>query len=364
MDKTLLIIGAGCSAGSMHLPVDTNFLSIKHDDIIKSYFLDKAIRKLYYENGIVYEWRTYRLEVVWSEIFANIDKPKIILRPDEIEDIYHNLKSLSTEEDSKNFKRRYYNFYQVEDSKNRTPYEYLFMFAEWELRKLVCATYNRGIKDDKKELYNKLLNLIGKRESLEIVSFNYDTLMEQVLDKYHYAIIDDSNSEGIKVIKPHGSTNWLTISNQDVKRPFAPIRKMKSLHTSEDFGYNEGNFYEPELVGLIDVKQEYNSWQWPVYQGLRDALRSSVMDATTIIIIGYSFPHGDRHIRGILKNAKAVMERDKKPFLKKIITVCYLSKENEQEIQNELYNLFHVEKKNIEIYPEYWEKWIINRSSI
>lgn len=361
MKKTLLIIGAGCSAGSASLPTDKDFLYQKYSEIEKEYFLKKGIDKLYPFGGanpdvLVEHWRQYRLEIVWSEIDANYNSPKFILKPNEIEEIYSTLKRLAEEELRGNLESKYYSVYQYQDPTNRTPYQYLFMFAGWELKKIIYKTYTQILKEEQKKLYEKLIEFcVRESDCVEIISFNYDTLIEQALERYHYEVIDNPKKDGIKIIKPHGSVNWLQIdkpSNQS-QNIISCDKPLDLIH----MGYKETGFFQPALVGLIDRKPEYEIDRG-IYKSLGIAIEHSLMDADRVVVVGYSFPSGDRHIKGILKEAKVQMKFHNKPPLKRITAVCYLDELSKKDMEEDLVRLFYVDKNNIDVIPQKWQEWI------
>lgn len=356
MGKTLLIVGAGLSHGSLGLPADKDFLDRTINKIQSNCFLDLALNKLYPQRGE--HWKNYRLEIVWSEIFSNSENPKVILLPNEIETIYNHLRNSAAKELNKQCKG-YYSFFQYEDDENKTPYEYLFKFAEWELTKLVHETYNQILAEDKKGIYRTLLDYCkGLNDDLEIISFNYDTLLEQALGNYYYEgfEFDDSNEvKGTKIIKPHGSVNWLHKINLNSQRQGGLF--YRGSYSFSDFGYEKGYFCTPGIVGLIDKKQEFQDLKNP-FLNIVAAMRRSVEEADRIVIIGYAFPSGDRHIRGILRDAKENRQRERRESIKKIFVVCSLEPNEIVNLKVDLNDIFYVNEEDVEIVSQRWEDWV------
>jgi len=355
MSKVLLIVGAGLSQGSLGLPADKDFLDRNIREIEDNFFLCLALEKLYPRRGM--HWKDFRLEIVWSEIVGNQKNPKIVLMPNEIENIYNKLKSLARSEQITKQKRTYYSYFQYENDVSKTPYEYLFEFAEWELTKLVQKTFTRTLPAEKKGIYQQLIeHCVGVGNSLEIVSFNYDTLIEQALDKFYYSSFTIP-PEGIKVIKPHGSINWYQDIN--LEYPSEPEELVSTSDLSlDDFGFEKNRFYKHGIVGLIDKKFEKRTARRSNFEiGLSD-LRSSIEQSDSIFIVGYSFPSGDRHIRGMLRAAKSNMQLHKVDPIKNILLVRPLaSDESIEDLKANLNDIFFVEKDKIEIIPEKWENW-------
>ncbi len=350
MSNVVLILGAGCSAGSVGLPVDKDFLRRTANS--KKYFLQKALNKLYQPDGVSdYHWSSYRLEIAWSEIYANQKTPKIILKPEEIEEIYQQLRQYADDERNEKRKKKYYSFFQYDDEQSRSPYEYLFKFAEWELRTTVFEECNKKLPDDKKHLYEKLLEYCkALGDKLEIVSFNYDTLIEEALQNCYYLGLEDK-SEGLGIVKPHGSVNWMRMG---------PRMDWNSSYSLVDFGYENNILCEPLLLGLIDKKQDaLKDFENFPFSEILKCMHQSLWEAHVVVIIGYSFPTGDRHVRNILKKVKSNRKNRDLP-LEKIIMVSHSQDSEVNNIKADLRELFYINDDNIEVRTERWEEWILS----
>ncbi len=263
--NTVLIIGAGCSAGSQGLPLDKDFLKTTSWEIKKTHFLEKVLKKIYMpldRVNVVDPWENYRLEIVWSEIVANQRSPKIILAPDEIQGIYTKLKELAIDERRKNLQKEYYAYYYYQSATNETPYAYFFKFAEWELRKTAFEAYKRVLDSNNRRFYKKLIDLVSNERDFKIISFNYDTLIEQSLEEnsYQYLLPYISSDQNIEIIKPHGSVNWALLRSSNYGRPDLEEHSfvLKNDLSWSEFGFYEHYFEEPAIVGLTDLKPEFN----------------------------------------------------------------------------------------------------------
>lgn len=358
--KTVVILGAGCSYGLAKLPVDKDFLeTIREEDA--GFFLKKAYEKLYNSGSWASRDGT-RLEVFWSEIDENYNSPKVVLSSQEIERIFEQLSKSVKPEDKEYL---YYRTYAYDDSISRSPYEYLFMFAGWELRKLVASTYSKRGGEDTLDKYKKLLDKInsvskGNNDKTPVfIDFNYDTLLEQSLEKYHYLGLHDNKIDNSKVniIKPHGSVNWLHIVGES-------ITAQKDAIPPEEVGYNRNDrkLYQHSIVGLVSNKIEFNAQKQEspevasLYAGrILPLLKETIRDAEILIIIGYSFPRTDKHVWNAMRKAKPAN-------LKKVIVVNKdESDAYEKRIEGELREVFPSEKGRdflVECNLTGVEKWI------
>ncbi len=140
-----------------------------------------------------------------------------------------------------------------------------------------------------------LRRLRNQRQSRDIFSLNYDTLLEASLDELRLPYIDgfrgterawfdpqtfdEKGTAAYRIFKLHGSVNWTRDSEDHVRR-----------------GRN-ANRVDAEPIVVYPSERKYLQTQYGVYETLigkfRDRLRSS--DANNyLIVLGYSF--NDEHI--------------------------------------------------------------------
>ena len=357
--NTIVIVGAGCSKGLANLPTDKEFMCKLEDEISHQYFLKEALDCLY---NVIFKgtikpqnlWKEERLEVCWNEIDENYNRTKIISSSNKIDDWADKFYYLAKREIEK-FK--YYSYYLYDDPQSKTPYEYLFMFAGWELRKIAAKIYSKGLNEHEKTSYLNLKDkIIGLSNSdiPKFISFNYDTLLEQALENYYYLALDQEDLGSFPVLKPHGSVNWLHSVGTSIVSEKEPI-------PIDKVGFNEGAFHQHSIVGLVSNKIEFdfrkqfdlNSGEVATLYAYRiiPVFESLLREAEQLIIIGYGFPFTDAHIR-------STMIKSHPTNLNKVILIDKRSGNNIEKSIAAVTSLLRTSTEKIEVFDKGVENWI------
>jgi len=357
--NTLVVAGAGCSKGLAGLPIDNEFMRKLEDRIASNYFLNETLNCLYrpiFEGSIAPKnlWKGERLEVCWNEIDENFNRTKIISSSSIIDKWANKFYEFAEQEDKK---QKYYSYYLHDASKSFTAYEYLFLFAGWELRKIAAAEYSKILNESEKALYNKLKDKILSLTNNDIasfISFNYDTLLEQVLGNYSYLALDTIKENSYQVLKPHGSVNWLHIVGERIFSKSDPI-------PIDEIGFLDGLLHQHSIVGLVANKIEFNLHkQFELRSGEVGNLYADktisefqrlLNKSERIIIIGYSFPFTDSHIRNAILKSQPIN-------LKGVVVVDKTDKGGTEKIKSIVSRLLKIEKDKINIYGDGVENWI------
>lgn len=379
--KTVVIVGAGCSKGLAGLPTDISFMQENYKDIHSAYFLNEALN-LIYDGGTIItiptsridSWKKERLEVCWNEIDENGKNPKIFIRSERIDNWMFALNEIINNENKKKYK--YYTEYFYRDPVSRSHYKYLFMFAEWELKKLVsdklgCVADN-SILLKYRSLIEKI-NKIAQEKVHAYISFNYDTLIEQALNGFVYLGPDNRShlnnylSVGlIPFLKPHGSLNWLLKLGQEKGegdlKPFE-VNQIDRLITSCEMGFHSSDLYQPAIISMVGSKQEQAPFSYGEVNVLNHMFSEIILrsvsdvikDAEQLVIIGYSFPLTDGYVKNAL--AKAIPGK-----IKKILLITKPEGDDAEKsigsLKEKIAQLFRVDKEIIEIYSKGIENWI------
>ncbi|MBS1538468.1 MAG: SIR2 family protein [Bacteroidetes bacterium] len=163
----------------------------------------------------------------------------------------------------------------------------------------------------KTELYTFVLsNLIGSSnlhpEQNSFITLNYDTIVERSLINlglsFTYGISTHihnpktpskyRNNGGIKVMKLHGSTNWIEAKDNSQSKNSGNIEVFPNFF---NLAYDEIRDYTP-LVLPPTWNKSAKGFLLDVWQDAIVAIRN----ATRIIVIGYSFSTTDNHINYLI----------------------------------------------------------------
>lgn len=182
--------------------------------------------------------------------------------------------------------------------------------------------YLRDIKRDKglnaapvPDMYELFaLILLGKRFddqfSSSIISFNYDIIIESILNgdlvnhNYSYFLPGKVHiRSNMKLLKLHGSANWMTcLSPKCQEKPYVEIK-------------SEGKYLDILLTGKCEKCDQRTlaplivppSWDKTQFRDLlkpiwNEACRE-LQEAKRIFILGYSFPETDLYFKSLLQTA-------------------------------------------------------------
>ncbi len=198
-----------------------------------------------------------------------------------------------------------------------------------------------------------------------IITFNYDTLVEEALDELGFNIsygpekfigYREHNKfnkprihrKKIKVLKLHGSVNWcdwFEIKKSETPSPERFLNAPKKL--TDDFKdfvgvfENYASLRERSFIPLL-VPPTWQKFMTGFLPKVWDEAVEAIRTATRIIIIGYSIPHTDQHFKYLM--AAGLQENIS---LRKVLFVNKAfeqnSNENKSKIEERLQNLFRPE---------------------
>lgn len=303
--STVFILGAGATAGAKRLPVDTNFLE-RSSNTVNSYdFLPMALERLY---GSC--WFGQRLEDAWSKIDDQYKSPPQISNEltGRILDLFE--KKARDESDLPAEAPRYYKEYwqeRIREPQKRSPAQYLFLFAGWELRQAICQVYGEVIPGGE-EKYRNLRNEYVDLGPVSVIDFNYDLYYEEALgNEQWFYYPEPSSGDAIEILKPHGSLNWV---HRKVRRLDEEIVVNRDgVYPVFSWGYEPGGFSQASIIPMTRKKREFTPDEesevircryGKILRRCEDVLKL----AQHICIVGYSFPEGDLHFRDVLRDVR------------------------------------------------------------
>ena len=196
----------------------------------------------------------------------------------------------------------------------------LHLLAGWDLRRLLCQVYGEVSAPSDGNIYGSLITKFKMVEdsNTTFISLNYDTILEQALTHaelpWHYLHVQTGESRkesGIRILKPHGSFNWLFKGNE----PPASISTDYRLTPVTHWSFTVNRFEEAMIIPPTQLKQAINmsKTQLPettallssIWRSMTDAL----VDASRVFVIGYSFPSTDHHLRTLFHQVRHTRDR-------------------------------------------------------
>lgn len=145
-------------------------------------------------------------------------------------------------------------------------------------------------------------------KDIVLVSTNYDLLADNsICDSgascdYGFDYPGFSSQRSIRLLKIHGSLNWL----------FCPVCKRIQVSNGQKTmiaatlnpNSSRCRFCHSEQHSIIIPPTYYKDMNNPYIQRVYESLEQELLSARTIIFCGYSFPDADMHIKYLLKRAE------------------------------------------------------------
>ena len=310
-DNTVVILGAGATKGSGYtlygqpLPGDRGFFGnrLVQERLSKYPALHEMLR--FFRKVHKGKLARVGLEEVWTFLdFSRRDlyRPLTDLKKERNKWLKEIRKPKSRRDDD-HYWTRFYRKHRTIPAPNELD---LHLLAGWDLRRLVSEIYGT-VDAPALNVYDSLLkNRIPPDGTTTFISLNYDLVLEHALSRasapWYYAHIPttvDCDQGGIEVVKPHGSLNWLFKGNV----PFVSITTDCRLASVAHRPFVENRFREALIIPPTQVKDPLNTreTQAPETQELLSKLWKRMADAliaaSHVLIIGYSFPSTDHHLR-------------------------------------------------------------------
>lgn len=317
--KTAIIVGTGATRGSGYskngfpLPGDRGFFG---HDLVKSqidkYRALEILFGLFGERGNHYPEQA-SLEEVWTfveflskGVYSNLYD----LKNERTEWIRRTQSAAPYDEEhclSKVFR---------EQKTIPTPLERIDMtlLAGWDLRLLLSDVY-RGVTAPSQNVFQQFIENHGIScdGNTTFISLNYDTVLEYALSnidgcRWFYPHIQTSiprDNGGMRVLKPHGSLNWLFQGNEPSVRITTDYRLNPVSHKCWD----TNRFEEAAIVPPTQLKQKLNMGETEhgetifLFTKIWSDMARALVAAEEVFIIGYSFPSTDHHFRTLLRLA-------------------------------------------------------------
>ena len=231
------------------------------------------------------------------------------------------------------------NYYRTQAGFQRTwsTKQFLSVVAGWELLCLLqekVAFPGDGFREPHEKVVKRL-------DPTTVISFNYDTLFEGCLpaSSWGYPGLTVGSFRS-NVLKLHGSVNW---TRESVDGPGDSVRSVDDppIRTAE-MGYTDKGLVQPMLIGLR-TKIEHTAYEASprireLFLGLLQLSRQALESASTIWVIGYSFPPADTTFQELLRSAMTTrLEKTTEPP-----RLCVVSKDSPDRVLARLRELFRL----------------------
>lgn len=309
MARNLLILGAGASHATLGLPLAATALGKWSYDVKQQC----ALLNLALSTWVNPYWEEMDLESAWSQIDTAWNEPSKVpeLNPGQRREVW----KLAKEKADQEVNERDYYRTQLKTTEQRgwSAEQFLSIAAGWELRWLIQKNFIVCHSPESQSPYKKL---ITELKPSKVISFNYDTLLEQSLEPGTWTYRDfAAQPEAVAILKPHGSVNW-------VHRVARDCQLQDELDFGVSLGYAEMGYEEHWLVqnlivGLRHKIEHTRAERSPVLRGFFERLlrqcKAALVEAERIWIVGYRFAPADTTFLDIV--AQAMTLRNSAPSL-------------------------------------------------
>jgi hypothetical protein len=330
--KTVVILGTGATIGSGYtkagrrLPGDRGFFGHTGvQELLRSRTFP-ALQSVLDSFRLAY--RLLRppplgLEEVWTfiefanmGIFRDIFRNTIDLLKKEEEVVRQHIRAPESRSDDEHC--------QISEARldqtlpNGPPLDMLLL-AGCDIRRILTRIYGELEPPEDGGPYAILIDKLRLTEgsATTFISLNYDTVLEHGLTRAHtpwyyphvYTNVTRS-PEGVCILKPHGSLNWRFRGNIP-PREISTDYSLEPVRCRYDF---DNKFVEAMIVAPTQVKGVITSpeTQADVTNRLFPAIWAdsvqALVEASKVIVIGYSFPSTDHHLQTLCHLALRLRE--------------------------------------------------------
>jgi len=248
-----------------------------------------------------------------------------------------------------------------------------------DLLYVIAKTIEKVIRKGGSTIYENFWeNHIVKSKSyhaITIITFNWDLLLDNILlsspsffidgipENYYgtsFSYMGDGResynrvpNSSLKLLKLHGSLNWLFCKNCKENNKFFVIGKKPAVKVLEGFGMkcpNCGNDLDTLIVPPTFQKIEEGG----IISALSDiwkCAKDNLSNANRIVIAGYSFPEDDVHFRLFFRSALVENYKKKGMPIKIDILNHKVYQKEKNEFENHYKKIFNI--PNVEIEPRF-----------
>lgn len=322
-DKTVYVLGAGFSAGA-NFPTQAKVLELLLEKISYSFsgILASEVEKDFFQH---LDGSIQQISEFVQRCFPHADQP--------LEDIFTLLdQTIQT-------KGHFQGFNQFDLLKIRSIWTELICSFFHAISTRYLASEDQLYQRFSAHLLEKRMKHGQKSDPLSVISLNWDTLLEDAFTNVlkqvggtgkadidycvYTASLDDSphipspkqKAAGlfnVKVLKMHGSINWLRCPNSNhlytalgsSKNAYdLYLHPRESPFISEQYPDESGSDSPPHLEPYIITPTYAKVFDQPHIQTTWHNAYVELREATRVVFIGYSLPEADYHFRTLLRRA-------------------------------------------------------------
>ncbi len=349
MSRIAIILGAGATKGSgyklklpdrkIDIPVDKDFLKVVFENKIHNMCLQKSSGELLYDSfmSLMREFRIIENEKVISNLGLEETWNTVVLNNKFVQ---QNLIQLDVKELREEWKEQ-----------SESPQVKLIKRADFFLRLLVQQVY--GMIDYEEinhydSSFNKLFTQLGltkRSKEISFLTFNYDLCLENSLwnfmkktQYFYYPNFEDNyildQFKQYPIYKLHGSLNWwhgfdgyIRLKKENILRP-----NLVNAYFQEG-SFDSWEKYQPAIIPMDFLKEEFYDEKGQArlhrhYMNLWALAGRDLEESEKIIVIGYSFPPADPHVRWLIRASQCNLFNKSNEFKPK--TVYFITKYDEE----------------------------------
>lgn len=311
----VLIIGAGASRAAGYLSTAMEALggweaTIRDQCPILAYALQKWVGQSWPRENLETAWTA--IDLAWKERTAG---PTLGSVADPTEAERQEVWRLAFAAEAAERAEPHYYRTQIPGARSLgwSTEQFLSVAAGWELRRLIQQTFRTDVTDKGRRLYERLLNGL---EPQAVISFNYDTILEQCLPEHSWSYGGDRPAGGARrVLKPHGSVNWI-YRRTGISAPAEQVQFHVSI-PHDEMGYRRAWFEQNLVIGLRDKIEHTALEESPLiralFQDILTECEEVLSTAENIWVVGYRFAPADKTFLDVV--ARSLARRQEPPCL-------------------------------------------------
>lgn len=201
------------------------------------------------------------------------------------------------------------------------------------MMRLFSEISKHAARSESFNIYRKFVNILGPNDT--IITLNYDTLLDRELlsrgwnPQTGYCIslsphlfrglprtrVPNSQVASIKLIKLHGSFNWLIKKKKDENLSVLFSKKPTRIYSPDNPRVGNWSGYARQIIPPVYGKFFSHSF----WRSLWAKAFDSLMESDQLVVVGCSLTPSDFHVRGLLGRVKSLRRANGNKFANVIV---------------------------------------------